>query len=263
MAAPTLHELQARFFDSIALRPGEHCYSAELTESVAPEPGVDPLTRLGIYADAYWLRLFDVLRSDFPVLARELGEERFASIAREYLISYPSTEPSVRFLGRKFASFLEGRDDLPAYCAAIARLEWAITNAFDAADSSAIDASELCEIVADKWAFLRFAPIHALSLLVEQWPIQKLWSGEEARSLVRQETTICVWRDRDCEVRHVELDAREAEAMKMMLAGETFSGICATYEGLPPDEAAREAGLVLVQWLSRGIIAGFATDPER
>jgi len=169
----------------------------------------------------------------------------------------------VRLLGRAFASFLEGRDDLPAYCAAIARLEWAITDAFDAADSTAIDAGALSEIVVDKWADLRFAPIHALSLLVEQWPIQKLWQGEEGCSLPPRETTICVFRDRDYEVRHVELDAREAEAMKTMLAGGTLSSICATYEDLPPDQAAREASLVLVQWLSRGIIAGFATDLDR
>jgi hypothetical protein len=263
MTAPTLRELQSSFFDSIALRPGDHVYSADLTRSIASEPGIEPLARIGVYADAYWLRLLEVLVADFPILARVLGEDRFASAARDYLAAHPSAEPSVRFLGRTFAPFIECQDDLPAYCGAIARLEWAMNDVFDAADSGVIDAVELREFVAEEWPDVRFTPINAISILTEQWPIQRLWSGEDAGSLVQRETTICVWRARDYEVRHIALDACEAHGMKMMLAGDTFSRICAAYEALAPDEAAREVGIVLARWFARGIIAGLSIAPEQ
>jgi hypothetical protein len=47
--------------------------------------GADAAQRLRIYADAYRLRLVEVLGNDFPVTRDALGEEAFAGFAERYL----------------------------------------------------------------------------------------------------------------------------------------------------------------------------------
>src|SRR3954470_15703051 len=62
--------------------------------------------RLGIYHDAYRLRLVEVLGKDYPVLRKYLGDESFDGAALAYLTAHPSTFRNVRWFGRRFAEFL-------------------------------------------------------------------------------------------------------------------------------------------------------------
>lgn len=73
---------------------------------VAAPPGVDPRTRLNIYAEGYWLRLLACLHADYPALLRLLGEPLFEFFARGYLHHHPSTSPSLYDLGAAFPRFL-------------------------------------------------------------------------------------------------------------------------------------------------------------
>ena len=68
--------------------------------------GADAGHRLRIYADAYRLRLVEVLGNDFPATRDALGEEVFAAFVERYLHPHPSTRPSVRHLGSAFADWL-------------------------------------------------------------------------------------------------------------------------------------------------------------
>ncbi|HOU66643.1 MAG TPA: DNA-binding domain-containing protein, partial [Thermomonas sp.] len=52
--------------------------------------------RLRIHADAYRLRLIEVLANDYPVTAALLDEDRFDDAALGYLQAHPSTHPSLR-----------------------------------------------------------------------------------------------------------------------------------------------------------------------
>ena len=62
--------------------------------------------RLRIYADAYRLRLADVLGQDYPATKAMLGDARFDALADAYLRAHPSTRPSVRHFGHAFADWL-------------------------------------------------------------------------------------------------------------------------------------------------------------
>ncbi len=58
--------------------------------------------RLSIYGNAYYARLMECLREEFPATAHALGEETFNSFAVAYLQSYPSRSYTLCRLARTF-----------------------------------------------------------------------------------------------------------------------------------------------------------------
>src|SRR5688572_1850664 len=64
-------------------------------------------TRLGIYASAYRLRLIEALGSNYPQLAKLLGEEDFATVCTAYVRAHTSERPSIRYYGDRLPAFLE------------------------------------------------------------------------------------------------------------------------------------------------------------
>ncbi|HVT58707.1 MAG TPA: DNA-binding domain-containing protein [Thermoanaerobaculia bacterium] len=79
----------------------------ELVKLVSRSRNLTAEERLSIYANAYYARLLECLADCFPVLARVLGEEVFASFAFEYLQQYPSRSYTLDHLGEHFPRFLE------------------------------------------------------------------------------------------------------------------------------------------------------------
>ena len=106
MYPPSLREIQQGFWRSIARRPGECAFDQRFLNNVVGGARLDSIGRVQVYAGAYFLRLREVLVSDFPAVARILGDQRFDQMAREYLREYPSRDPSVRYLGRALVEFL-------------------------------------------------------------------------------------------------------------------------------------------------------------
>src|SRR5207244_12026271 len=147
---PSLRELQRLFWRSLADEPGGGAPAPALVELVAPSATLDAGARIGVYADAYFGRLRDVLREDFPHVAALLAA-RFDETARGYLRAHPSEDPSVRHLGRLFADFLEQRPDLPPYLSALARLGCARIVGFVAPGARPLNVAALCVAALDVW----------------------------------------------------------------------------------------------------------------
>jgi hypothetical protein len=263
--APALREIQRLFWHSIADQPGASSLEPKLIEIVEPSAKLDRRGRLRVYADAYFWRLRDVLREDFPKVAGVLGPERFERLVAEYLRSYPSENPSVRHLGRLMAQFLaehraSGHDDLPPFLSDLARLEWARVEAFDAPDAEAIGAEEMRLIPAERWPELRFYPVPALEVFDAAWPVHRIWDGDAAGESP-EPATIMVWRARDFQVLHRAVDQRAADALRALIAHEPFAAICGAFGDLAPGDAARESGALFARWLQDGIIAHTSFAP--
>src|SRR5260370_120642 len=70
------------------------------------------LERLTIYGYAYYARLLECLREEYPVLKHALGEEVFDAFAVGYLQQYPSRSYTLFQLGAHFPRYLaETRPD--------------------------------------------------------------------------------------------------------------------------------------------------------
>lgn len=89
----------------------------------APEEG-DIINRLRVYREGYYLRLIDVLQSDFKTLYKVLGEEAFIALSREYIDAYHSSYFSLDDYAKDFPLFIKQKQ-LPLHYE-IAHFEWAI-----------------------------------------------------------------------------------------------------------------------------------------
>src|SRR5580698_11091876 len=63
--------------------------------------------RLEVYANAYYARLLECLRDEYPALFHAAGEEVFDGLAFGYLQAYPSQSYTLGELSRRFAQYLE------------------------------------------------------------------------------------------------------------------------------------------------------------
>ena len=139
MPAPSLYEVQRLFWESVAVQPGRDSIAPAFVRMVRGYDDSDRKTRIGVYADAYFLRLRDVLREDFPRVAALVGPEQFDEVVKGYLEAFPSRWPSVRHLGHALSEFLRHRTDTPKCLADLAELEWARIEVFDAPDAECVD----------------------------------------------------------------------------------------------------------------------------
>jgi len=247
LPAPSLRELQGPFWRSIAREPGAAPVPDRLLlETVPPTPTLAPAERVHVYAGMYFWRFVDALREDFPKLASVLGDDGFADLVRDYVAAHPSTEPSIRHLGRALPEFLLGRE--PAYLTDLARLEWTRLQVFDAPDATSLTAADLRRFAAEDWPGLRFALVPACARLLTRWPVHQLWA-DVAAPLAPARTALRVWREGFL-VYHTAMDPAEEAALERLVADQPFAAVC---EGF--DDPA-EAGALLLRWIEDGIIAG-------
>src|SRR4029453_357383 len=133
--------------------------------------GLAPVDRLSVYANAYFGRLCDSLRDDFPALARALGTAAFHDLIKTYLMMHPPTRPSLRHAGAHLAEHLATEPFAAIftrscpYAADLARFEWAMTEAFYAEDASVLAREQLTAVAPEEWGNLRFEVSRSLQLL--------------------------------------------------------------------------------------------------
>ncbi len=182
---PSLRELQSSFFNSIAHVPGGGSanFDPGLVHLVEGRGQLGPQERINIYAQMYYVRLLEVLHEDFPQVATILGCERFDEVVRVYLACHPSTHPSLRYLGRHFAAFLDTRPEVASlpFLSDLARLEWMREEVFDAPDAEPLRLEHLQGLSADEWPDLRFQFIPAFQVLQSEWPVHEIWAAAECQ----------------------------------------------------------------------------------
>jgi hypothetical protein len=221
MSGPSLESLQAKL--QAHLLRGSDDVRAHLA----------PGARLGIYASAYVSRLTEALAHNFPALAKLLGPQDFATLARAYIAAHESRHFSVRWYGGALAEFLatETRYAQAPLLAELARWEWAVASAFDAADAEPIDGGELARIAPDEWARLRFTWHPSVQVLDHAWNAPQIWKAltqdaqRPAAEVAGAPQPWLVWR-RHLDVRFRSLDAAEAAAIRASGSGATFGEIC-------------------------------------
>jgi hypothetical protein len=208
--------------------------------------GADAAHRLRIYADAYRLRLVEVLGNDFPMTRDTLGEGDFAGFAERYLQAHPSTLPSVRHLGSAFAGWLETRADAPPGLHELARFEWLQATAFDAPDAPSLDIADIAALAPESWPSLRFQ-LHPCVQLLDT---ARLAVIDGTPTLADGDSPIrwLLWRDADGDVHWRSLEADEADALHAVSIDCDFGELCQRI-------SAPRAASLLKRWLADGLLA--------
>ena len=233
---------------------------------VVGTPRVGVTTRLGIYSGAYRSRLAEALESNYPVLARLLGESDFEILAGDYIAAHDSPFFSIRYYGDELARFLATREDYAAapVLAELAQWEWAMTSVFDAADAPSLSADALTRIPPPQWAQLRFRWHPSVQRLTLWWNVPQLWqalSGDGARpemTLAATPVAWLLWRE-NLTTYFRSLPKTEAGLLDAARSGWPFGELCTLLcEELGDTEAPRQAAALLRGWIGSGLIVSAA-----
>ncbi len=244
-------------FQSFLLRA-----QASVEAHVVGTERVGVATRLGIYGNGYRLRLIEALQSNYPVLAKLLGEADFETLGTEYVRAHDSPFFSIRYYGEQLAEFL-ARDANYASApilAELARWEWAMTEVFDAADAEPINSEALARVAPGAWAQLRFGWHPAVRRLDLLWNVPQVWkavSGDSTRpeaSLQSEPLRWLLWRQ-ELSTYFRSLAPAEAAVLDEARGGQTFGELCVLLCAYCEEEQApAQAATFLREWLGSGLI---------
>ena len=244
-------DFQAYLFDDIK--------GAAFKTQIINDKKVGVKKRLGIYYDAYRLRIIEALSNAYPHLKNLLGDDLFESTARAYIDLYPSTYRNMRWYGGQMNEHL--RKNLPQHpiAAEMAAFEWALGLAFDAEDVLNLTLQDLAEIPPENWADLRFKFHPSVQLLALKWNVLLTWqalNAEETPPAAVQINEPClVWR-KDLNSHYRSLELAEYAAIQQVIAGESFGELCEQLQENASEEAATmQAAQYLAGWLNEGMIS--------
>jgi hypothetical protein len=166
-----LHDLQTAFAGALLADD-----AGPLAALIAAD-GLTAEERLDVYRNNVFASLTAVLRDTFPAVCRLVDERFFAYAANEFIRHSPPRRAVLAEYGVQFATFLAGF--APAselvYLPDVARLEWLMASAANAADAKPVAAAVLAPIPAEETPrlILRFHP--ALGYIASPWPIDRIW----------------------------------------------------------------------------------------
>lgn len=134
---------------------------------VLPSARLTATERVGVYHGMYLARMREALESDYPALARFLGPAGWERLVAAYVQAHPSQGYTLNVLGRHLPDFVRtARVRRPAFCRDLARLEWAVTEVFDAPQTPPLAEADLAAVAPDAWRRARLVPVAALRLVV-------------------------------------------------------------------------------------------------
>ncbi len=287
-----LSELQALFQSAVLAGDAE---DAAILDAITPSHSADRETLMGVYVNAYRLRLSEFLDEDYPALRVLLGDDDFEALVEAYIDANPSRLRNARWYSTGLPEFMRESESWGANTLAIglAVFERALTDAYDAADAPAQSLDRLAEFAPKDWPRLGFT-FHPSLRLIEvaagtldayaaanaeeeeeretRPPPEEDESAHEQRlsdetDQEADETTpsqppdveiVAVWRA-ELDPAYRLLDADEFLALNEAIDGHCFGDICQLVafqnEGQPATERLAQ---FLVTWFSEGLVIGVA-----
>jgi Putative DNA-binding domain len=228
---------------------------ALLETGISARGPLDASARAGIYREMYRFRLADALRADFPRVARLLGDDGFLQLSSAYASVYPSASSDISRFGRHLADFLRAHPGPRGDEADLARLEWALAEAFTAQDAEPVTQEALGRLGAEA-AEARLVFVPALQTLVLEFDVLPLWAeletSDEPPEVDSTGAHVAVWRQ-GFQVLHRALGVEEAEALARARTGATLAEVCEPF-GLLADPQG-EAFRTLAAWFSSGLVS--------
>ncbi|MBI2785701.1 MAG: putative DNA-binding domain-containing protein [Legionella longbeachae] len=231
-------------------------------ESIVETECVSVDTRLGIYRDAYKLRLIECLTTNFPSLYAYLGTEEFNKLSAYYIAAHPSSFRSIRWYGDMLSDFIKNNYAQYPYLSELADFEWRMSLTFDAADAHIVRVEEMATVPPESWADLRFVLHPSVQRINYFCPAIPLWQAltydNELPDLQAnaKSTAWILWRTPEYTIQFYSLSQEEAWALDSLGQGLTFGAIC---EGLCQWIKSEEVGMCaasyLKGWIQNGMLS--------
>ncbi len=231
-------------------------------------------SRLEIYWNAYYARLQECLREEFPVLRGAVGDELFDEFVLEYLQAHPPSSYTLSQLGLRFPGFLAGtrppRDaaaegpDWADFLADLAHFEWTISAVFDGPGSEMMSSAPLVpsDYPLDKLDELTFECALSLRLCSYSFPVNAYHAAVKSGELMEVPSprpTFVAFNRQNFTVQHHALNAMEFALLKSLHEGDALGD---AIDALCERDDAAEAEVVtnIARWFADWTRAGFITN---
>jgi hypothetical protein len=235
-----------------------------LADVIRGDERLSAVEHLEIYANAYFYRLLDILKEEYPATLAVLGEDDFHNLVTGYLLEYPPTEPSALYAGRYLGDFLGGHPfrERWAYIADLARLERTVFEVFHRADALALGVETMRAVPVADWPNIEMRAHSTVAILDSEWPVNELLRAVEDKiewhEPAHTAVSIVVWR-KGFEVYYRALERGERGALGLGLEGTTFAMMCeAVAAEYPGDDAPAAINRLLARWLADGLLMRIA-----
>lgn len=273
-----LAELQSLFQSAVLTGDAE---DVAILDVVAPPRDADRATMMGVYVNAYRLRLAEFLDEDYPALRVLLGDDDFEALVEAYIDANPSRLRNARWYTARLPEFMQESENWSANALAIglALFERALTDAYDAADAPALSIETLAEFSPQDWPRLVFTFHPSLRLIEVAAGVLDAYAAATADEQDEEATradeedegaledrpmdaseseTIAIWRA-DLDPAYRQLDPDEYLALFEAMAGQSFGDICQLVAFQNEGQSATERlARFLVTWFSEGLVIGVA-----
>lgn len=159
---------------------GDFEKQAGIDDLIVPSRNLSSQQRIEVYANAYYARLLECMRDEFPAMVALLGEDTFHAFAFDYLQSNPSSSYTLADLGKNFHRFLAdsragdvgdaGDDDQTYYdlIVDLALLERTYSEVFTGPgieNAESLSAEDLAKVPPESVGSLRLTPAPCVRLL--------------------------------------------------------------------------------------------------
>lgn len=259
---PALAELQRAFCR--ALLEGDEAAIAACVEG----DGLAPAVRLAVYRNNVMSSLAAVLKDAFPVVCRLVDERFFDYAAHEFIKRHLPERPRLAEYGAAFPDFLAGFPPSQglAYLPDVARLEWLMHAAADAAEATALEPAALARVPVPETPRLRFRLHPSLGFLASRFPIDRIWRAN------RPDADAAETIELDAGGARLEVGRRGADAVFRTLPAATFVFRLALHgektlkratEAALEADASFDLATAFADLFRDGAVAGFSLDPPR
>ena len=237
-----------------------------IAERVVETRQLSAIKRLGIYSNAYYLRLLSLLELDYPrfkaYLAVTADESLFHALGRAYVKAHPARHFAARLVGRDFSVFLAKHVPGHPQWSEFVDFEWALESALCAPDAPCLRLEDLARLQPEDWPRLKLRLHPSVTTKTLCYNVPYLWqavrNGKELPSLEGPHSAKLwlVWRKEQQSMFQACTSTAQTFMLEAIQAGKNFEAICrGLTEWMSEEEATQFAAALLSQWLEQGIFA--------
>lgn len=259
-----LRELQAAM--AAALQHGDEPLALVAPGIARGNERLSPSEQLAIYREQYLERHLGCLCDDFPAVLGLLGGEPFLALGKAYLAVHPPSSFSLRDLGGSFPAFLRvslAADPLLGVAVDLALLDWALLEAYDAADAPPLDPAMLAAATPEQLDEVRLSFAPSFSVVALGHPVHRIHgascAGDPFELPAPSPTWLAVQR-RGTEIGWAEIPRLAGLAIEALRGGEPLAvALDRVASGLDEGDTellARSLGSWFAAWVQEGWVCG-------
>jgi hypothetical protein len=241
----------------------QQCFAAHIRDPErAPAPGGIEDRRMKIYRDLFFNNIQSLLANNFPVLRSLYDEGGWRTLVRDFYAKHRSRTPLFPEIAREFLQYLqderEARPEDPPFLLELAHYEWVeLALELDERTVDSVAADPDGNLLDDR------PVLNPLTrLLGYRFPVHRIRTDFRPKEPPPQATHLLVYRNRDDDVKFVQLNALTQHLLERLREDDEASGRdilrdIASEIGHPDEQRLIEAGAGLLENLrQRGVVLG-------